>query len=187
MRAALPILILLLSACATTRSPSDHAGQGSRPLVPPASVGGEREANQIVHGAFGSREMTIDCILTVHGDKLTVIGLTALGVRAFTLHYDGRQVEVDNDLPVPAQLTPERLLADIQLVFWPASVLKPVLQKSGWQLTEPYSGTRRLKQGDKLIAEIHYGSSDPWKGKSWLVNLQYNYTLGIESNSLTAP
>jgi len=176
---------MLLSSCASLHPPSEAAN--ARPLLAPATLKGDREATQIVHGAFGARELTMHCVLTVHGDILTVVGLTALGVRAFTLHYDGKEIQVDHDLPVPPQLTPERLLADIQLVYWPLSALQPVLQKAGWQLTEPFSGTRRLRRGATLIAEIHYAAADPWNARSWLVNLQHSYTLGIESTSLTAP
>jgi len=182
MRVSLFIALLLLSACATTRAPDT----GARPLVSPAALRADRSANQIVRGAFGAREMTFNCVVTVRGDTLTVIGLTAMGVRAFTLRYDGGHIQVDNDLPVPPQLTPERLLADIQLVLWPLNALQPLLERDGWQLTE-ISGTRRLRRGDTLIAEVHYGSADPWAGRSWLVNLEHSYTLGIDSTALTGP
>ena len=127
----------------------------------------------------------MNCVVTVHGDMLTVIGLSAKGVRAFTLRYDGKQVAVENDLPVPPQLTPERLLADIQLVYWPLDALRSSLQSNGWELTEPFSGTRRLRRGATLVAEVHYDNIDPWQGRSWLVNLQYGYTLAIDSKLAT--
>jgi len=173
----------VFGGCAATRPAADA---GARPLIAPATLKSNRSANQIVRGAFGAREMTFNCVLAVRGDTLTVVGLTAMGVRAFTLRYDGRQIQVDNDLPVPPQLTPERLLADIQLVFWPLDALRPALARDGWQLTE-ISGTRRLRRGDTLVAEVHYSGADPWAGRSWLVNLEHSYTLGIDSTALTEP
>jgi hypothetical protein len=137
-----------------------------------------------VHGAFGPREMTINCVVKVQGEALTVVGLTAMGVRAFTLHYDGKTIQVDHDLPVPPQLTPERLLADIELVFWPMNALNTAFAKTDWKVSEPYSNTRRLRRGQTLVAEVHYENADPWRGRSWLANLQYGYTLGIESEPL---
>lgn len=168
----------------TTRAQA--SASGARPLVAPSALNSERAANQVVHGAFGDREMTMNCVLSVRDGVATVVGLTALGVRAFTLKYDGTNVQVENDLPVPPQLTPERLLADIQLVFWPAPALKSALSKQGWELTEPYEHTRRLKRGGKLIAEVHYDAAEPWSGRSWLVNLEHGYTLGIDSSVLPA-
>jgi hypothetical protein len=183
----LPVLLL----CACAHQPSSTHREGHRdelpPLLTPASLQAERSASQVVRGAFGAREMTFNCVLAVKGDTLTVIGLTALGVRAFTLRYDGREVAVENTLPIPEHMTPERLLSDIQLVFWPLAALQDKLNDAGWQLSEPYSGTRRLRRGDTLIAEVHYERADAWQGRSWLVNLQHGYTLGIDSTSPTAP
>jgi hypothetical protein len=180
---ALCLSFLSLCGCAQMRAggPGDA---GSRPLVSPSSLNGERAANQVVRGAFGAREMTISCVVTVRDGIFTVVGLTAMGVRAFTIRYDGNEVKVDNDLPVPPQLTAERLLADIQLVYWPLEILRSGLQRAGWQLVEPYAGARRLRRGDKIVAEIHYSGGDPWRGRSWLVNLEYGYTLSIDSNPL---
>jgi hypothetical protein len=186
MRWAIGLSLSLLQAC-THLAPAGTQGTATRPLVPPASLAADRAANQVVRGAFGEREMTFNCVLSKQGNVLTVVGLTAMGVRAFTLKYDGQTISVENNLPVPPQLTPELLLADIQLVFWPLSALQPALAAAGWQLTEPFSGTRRLRRGDTLAAEVHYDRADPWSGRSWLVNLEHSYTLGIDSTSLTAP
>jgi hypothetical protein len=186
MRWAIGLSLSLLQAC-THLAPTGTQGTATRPLVPPASLAADRAANQVVRGAFGEREMTFNCVLSKQGNVLTVVGLTAMGVRAFTLKYDGQTINVENNLPVPPQLTPELLLADIQLVFWPLSALQPALAAAGWQLTEPFSGTRRLRRGDTLAAEVHYDRADPWSGRSWLVNLEHSYTLGIDSTSLTAP
>ncbi|MBC7982859.1 MAG: DUF3261 domain-containing protein [Candidatus Obscuribacterales bacterium] len=177
------LLVLMLTACTAVRPPDTS----SRPLLAPSALRANRAGNQIVRGAFGAREITLNCVLTVRGDNLTVVGLTAMGVRAFTIRYDGRQVIVENELPIPAQLTPERLLADIQLVFWPTAALQSQFTSAGWQLTEPFANTRRLRRHDSLIAEVHYDSSDPWQGRSWLVNLEHGYTLSIESTPLAAP
>jgi hypothetical protein len=179
------VALLALYGCAHQRTPI--TSNDTRPLLAPASLQGDRSANQIVRGAFGEREMVLNCVIAVQGSALSVVGLTTMGVRAFTLRYDGQTINVQTYLPVPPQLTPERLLADIQLVYWPFSALQTELAKAGWELTEPFSGTRRLRRGDTLIAEIHYGQADPWQGRSWLVNLEHGYTLGIDSTSLTAP
>jgi hypothetical protein len=183
------LISALLCGCVQPRTKSEFTSVStdSRPLVAPGALNAERAANQVVHGAFGAREMTFNCVLSVRNETVTVIGLTALGVRAFTVRYDGNQVEVENELPVPSQLTPERLLADIQLVFWPYTALQSVLEKAGWQITEPFLHTRRLRRGDQLIAEVHYDGGDPWRGRSWLVNLEHHYTLGIDSSVLGAP
>lgn len=180
MKAVAILAALLLAACASTPpSPSS-----SRPLVSPAALGGERAANQIVRGAIGARELTISCVVTVKDGAMTVVGLNAMGVRLFTVRYDGMTVQSEKGLPTPEQLTPERLLADLQLVFWPLASLQQPLQDAGWQVSESTSGTRRLRRGDHLMAEAHYADQDPWTGRSWLVNFEYDYSLQIDSKAL---
>ncbi|HMN44775.1 MAG TPA: DUF3261 domain-containing protein [Povalibacter sp.] len=181
MKAVVVILAaLLLTACASTPT----APAPSRPLVSPATLGSERAVNQIVRGAIGAREMTINCVVTVKDGTMTVVGLSAMGVRLFTLRYDGTTVQAEKGLPTPEQLTPERLLADLQLVFWPLASLQKPLQDAGWQVSEPATGTRRLRRGDLLVAEAHYADQDPWAGRSWLVNFEYGYSLQIDSKAL---
>ena len=128
--------------------------------------------------------MTMNCVVTVKDGTMTVVGLSAMGLRVFTIRYDGKTTSVDNTLPVPPQLTPERLLADLQLVHWPLRVLQQPMQAAGWELNEPTPGTRRLRRDGRVVAEVHYAGDDPWQGRSWLVNLEHGYTLSIESRAL---
>jgi Protein of unknown function (DUF3261) len=182
-RLTLLLVATLCLGCAA--SPSQRSSPDvPRPLLPPSTLGAERAVNQIVRGAFGEREMTMNCVVTVKAGTMTIVGLSAMGVRIFTIKYDGRTTSVDNSLPVPAQLTPERLLADLQLVFWPADTLVEPLREGGWQVSESAPGTRRLRRDARLVAEVHYASADPWAGRTWLVNIEHGYTLSIESKSL---
>jgi hypothetical protein len=176
-------VVVLLAGCGThTTQPA--TGDGSRPLLAPVTLGSARAVNQIVRGALGERELTMNCVVTVKDGVMSIVGLSALGVRLFTIKYDGQATTIDNALPIPPQLTPERLLADLQLVFWPLDALKQPLATAGWQVSEPTPGTRRLRHATQLVAEVHYASTDPWSGRSWLVNLEHGYTLNIDSKSL---
>ena len=114
---------------------------------------------------------------------MSVIGLNAVGVRLFTLRYDGQQVTEEKSFPVPEALTPRRLLADIQLVFWPLAPLQDALRPAGYEVSEPAPGTRRLRRAGRLIAETHYAGADPWVSRSWLSNFEFGYSLQIDSQA----
>lgn len=180
-RRLLPMLASVLLAGGCTSLPVRDAP--SRPLLAPSTLGADRAVSQVVRGAFGDREATLQCAVSVQGEEMTVVGLTTLGVRAFTLRYDGRAISNEQKLPAPSQLTPERLIADLQLVFWPLSALTDPLQAAGWDVTEPFAGTRRLRRAGRLVAEVHYDGEDPWRGRAWLANLEHDYTLSIESQA----
>jgi hypothetical protein len=151
--------------------------------VAPASLGADRVVNQVVRGAFGARELTFNCVVTVKDGAMTLVGLSSVGMRLFTIRYDGHDVQSEMT-PAMQGLQAERLVADMQLVFWPLSSLEKPMREAGWQLSEPASGIRRLRHGDQLIAEAHYGSEDPWSGRSWLVNFEFGYSLQIDSQAL---
>jgi hypothetical protein len=173
--------LLMLVACASMAPVKDPA---PRPLVAPASLGGDRVVNQVVRGAFGARELTLNCVVTVKDGVVTLVGLNALGVRLFTIRYDGNTVQSEAAPAMSGPLMPERLLADLQLVYWPLASLSKSLTTVGLQVSEPAPGVRRLRRGEQLVAEAHYSTSDPWSGRSWLVNFELGYSLQIDSQAL---
>jgi len=175
------IALLVLGACVST--PPDPAGP-ARPLVAPATLGADRIVNQVVRGAFGSRDLTFNCVVTVMDGAITLVGTNSLGLRLFTIRYDGKTVQSEMAPAMHEPLLSEQLLADLQLVFWPSRTLMEPLRQAGWQLTEPAPGIRRLRRGEQLVAEAHYSSADPWSGRSWLVNFEFGYSLQIDSQAL---
>jgi hypothetical protein len=172
----------LLAGCAGVARQAP-ASAPQRPLAAPAAVG-ERSVSQVVRGAVGARDIVLHCVVSARDGTLSVVGLNALGVRLFTVNYDGERVQATQATGVPEQLTPELLLADLQLVFWPLPALADKLRPAGYELSEPLPGTRRLRRGDRLVAEVHVAGPDPWSGRSWLVNLEYGYSLQIDSKPL---
>jgi hypothetical protein len=179
------LVLLALGACAVTPAKLvNSAGATPRPLVAPATLGSDRVVNQVVRAAYGARELTFNCVVTVKDGSMTLVGLNSLGIRLFTIRYDGTRVEAETAPAMQGPLMPERLLADLQLVFWPLASLEKPMRDGGWQLSEPSPGTRRLRRGELLIAEAHYGTQDAWSGRSWLVNFEHGYSLQIDSQAL---
>jgi len=175
------LALLGLGACA---SAPPRSATSPPPLVAPASLGSDRVVNQVVRAAFGARELTFNCVVTVKDGTMTLVGLNSLGVRLFTIRYDGKAVQSEAAPAMSGPLVPERLLADLQLVYWPLPSLAQPMAVAGWQLSEPATGLRRLRRGEQLVAEAHYSSEDPWSGRSWLVNFEFGYSLQIDSQAL---
>jgi hypothetical protein len=185
LRIALSILLALtLGACASISGrPTPGA---TLPLLPPASLGATHVAQQVLHVAFGAQDATINVVLTVSPQQLQVIGLNAVGMRLFTLEYDGATLKAERAPGLPEQVDPARILADLQLAYWPLPALQAAAQGSDWQITEPYAGTRRLRRGGRLIAEVHYADRTPWEGRVWLANYEVGYSLAVQSSRLDA-
>jgi hypothetical protein len=151
-----------------------------QPLVPPAAAA-PHAVRQRLRAMVGDREIALDCVVEVTTDRVTVIGLLPAGNRVFSVRYDGNRVEQERTPQVPEQVQPEQLLADVQLVFWPAESMQAAFGAGPWSLVQPDARTRRLLRDGRLVAEVHYGDADPWRGRSWLVNLERGYALIVDS------
>lgn len=182
-------LIAMLAVCSASCA-NNPPGQEKAPavsswqLLPPSTLGAARQVNQRLHAAYGEREISLDCVVSVNAEHLTVIGLVPGGPRMFTIDYDGRTVSAQRSTGVPEALQPELLLNDLQLTLWPRSALQQALEHTSWAVAEPDPRTRRLTRDGRLVAEVHYATADPWTGRAWLVNFDRGYSITIDSQPL---
>jgi acetyl-CoA acetyltransferase len=169
------LCLVLLAGCAT------HVQHAAKvPLASPAGLSA-RSASQVIHAVYGARSMTLSTAIQLDAGSLKVVGVTATGQRLFTVSWNGAAVSAQKSAFVPDAVDPERVLADVQLALWPLPAVQEAFGKAGLEVTEPFAGVRRLRRGDALVAEVHYASADPWNGRLWFVNFQYDYSLTIDT------
>ena len=174
------LLLLTLTACSGL--PLQQAA--TFPPLAPATLGTPRSTLQLLHGAFGDRELAFQCVVEATPRQLTLVGLGAQGQRWFSLRHDGTSLAVETSPLAPAALEPRRVLADLQLLLWPLTALQQAFVGTRWQVSEPVAATRRLWRNGRLIAEVHYTGADPWQGHAWLSNFEFGYSLAVESQPL---
>ncbi len=171
--------ILLLAACA--HAPREEAGPAPRALAPVSAVS-PRSASQVIHAAYGERAATLRTALEVSATGMKLVGVTATGQRLFTASYDCQAVSAERGAFVPADIQPERVLADMQLALWPLPALQEALAPA-YDVAEPFRGVRRLKRDGRLVAEVHYTGDDPWAGRLWLVSFEHGYSLTVDTTT----
>lgn len=187
------LLFAALSGCASrpVLPPLDAAGGtgteagAALPLLSPASLGQERQVQQQLRGEFGERTFSLRCVVSVDARQLQVIGVTAMGLRAFTLRYDGERLDEQRSPQVPDALQAASLLNDLQLVLWPLPALQRAWSAAGVEVSEPWPGTRRLLRAGRLLAEVHY-ATDGWEGRVWLRHFDRPYSLFIVGSRMGA-
>lgn len=179
------LLTLLLGGCALgAATPVRNGAEAvSPPFAPlsPASYGGSVQLEQVLHAAYGARESTLQCFVDISPERLTVVGVTALGQRVFSIEFDGNTLKAERAPFAPAQVSPERILGDLQFAFWPLAAVQAAVANSDWRISEPRSGLRRLQHGDTLVAETHHSAGNGIPARLWLTNLRDGYTLDIET------
>ena len=181
-RSLIAATVLLASACAheqaVQRAPEIF------PVLPPSTLGAERSAQQVLSVSYRDQEATLSVVLNVTQTHLQAIGLNAVGVRLFTIDYDGAQLKTEKLPGLPAQIDAQRMLADLQLALWPLTALQAATNNTTYSIGEPVAGTRRVKRSGKLYEEVHYSGADPWSGKLWLSNYEFGYSIAVESAPL---
>jgi hypothetical protein len=191
---AVPLLVVvLLAGCAHT-APTAGSSPDVVPPIPasnapaprifaPPSALSPRSASQVIHAAYGSRVATLRMAVQIDSAGLKVVGVTATGMRLFSASFDGERVSAERSPFVPKEVSPERVLADMQLALWPLASLRNVYADSGQTISEPLPGVRRVLSGNRLVAEVHYASDDPWTGRLWFVNFEFGYSLTIDTTT----
>src|SRR5262245_24188624 len=178
-RALFVLGISILAGCAV---PTHQPGRVGLKLSP-AALGESSSLQQHLTVERNGTIDELDIALEVDRQRLDLVGLT-LGQRVLTLSYDGQVLNSWRHPLFPAVVRSEDILEDLQLVLWPADVVREALP-GGWRIEE--SGLRRtLLRDDMPVMVIDYSGQPRWIGKIQLSNLRYHYRLTIQSVS-TAP
>ena len=167
------VLGAVLCGCAPA-SPRIVLGEVPLLRLSPASLGRELALQQHLQVGVGERGQAVDALLEVDAKELR-LGMQALGQSAMTLRWDGSKLDEQRADWLPPVLNGERVLFDLQLVLWPAAVIREALP-AGWSLREA-GGERQLWQGETEVVSVAY----PGQNHAVLTQQRDHYRLDIES------
>lgn len=183
-RSRLSLVVALLAACAAPALSTDDipiARAATFDLLTPASLGHAIALDQMVEVRAGESVTSMHCALEVESDQLRLVGLTAFGAAAFSLTLDERGLRVEQRMGGQVPADPRQILADLQLVLWPAL---PSLE--GLRVVERSTAegrVRELVRGEVTVVRIHYGPGLPWDAPLRLEHLERGYTLTVDTLS----
>ena len=191
-------LCIVLTSCAgsPTKSPNASAEYMPNLRLSPASFGQSLTLLQRltaqplnVHDIDTARQsdlgattmqarQSLEAVLQIDAEQVQLVGL-ALGQRVLTLSFDGNTLNEQRHPLMPAAVNGERILRDVQLVYWPAAAIRAELPPE-WTLIE--TPLRRvLMKNDVLAVEIIYSADPAWAGRVEFLNQRQHYQLLIES------
>lgn len=165
------LLCVLVAACATPTALI-------RPL-PPAALGRSVTVHQQITAHFHGHSRSLQVVLRVAPDNLTMIGLTAIGQRLFTLAWNGDRLSLSGKMENMQHVPAQRVLADLELAYWPLDALRSALTGPDMRL-EQLGSTRTLWQGNKLLWIAIRGSGKPWHRKITIYNARAGYRLDVQ-------
>lgn len=179
-------LLSMLTACSIT--PHQFA-LPSRALAAPDAVPA-REFQQVLIAHYNGREAKMLVAGRISAIAIDLSAMTPQGAPLFTVHFDGKTAQIDKQIGVPDGLSPQSILEDLQLVYWPTEQLNQLwaaADASAWQVQNSAQG-RELALKEKSIISVS-SAADPWSGTVELQHHVYGYHLTITtiSQKLTPP
>lgn len=159
-RAAALAAALLLAGCSHSTDTKETRPQawlqpGTKVTLPPPGISPAVSSQQLLTGSFNGQTQSLLVMLNADAHKVTLAGLSSVGIRLFLATYDETGIHTEQSIVVPQLPPASQVLADVMLSHWPISAWQPQLPK-GWTLTD--NGDRRelRNAGGKLVTEIVY-------------------------------
>ena len=151
---------LLLAGCSHSTDTKETRPQawlqpGTRVTLPPPGISPAVSSQQLLTGSFNGQTQSLLVMLNADAHKVTLAGLSSVGIRLFLATYDETGIHTEQSIVVPQLPPASQVLADVMLSHWPISAWQPQLPK-GWTLTD--NGDRRelRNASGKLVTELVY-------------------------------
>lgn len=120
MRQCVGLVLLVLLGCGGAQTvalpPQDPAS--TVVLLPTEELGQSFMAQQKLEGRYGERDFSLDVVLQLVSGKLTLVGLTPFGTRAFVLEQEGTEVRLEKYVDRELPFDPRYVLDDVHRVFF---------------------------------------------------------------------
>lgn len=151
---------LLLAGCSHSTDTQETRPQawlqpGTRVTLPPAGIRPAVSSQQLLTGSFNGQTQSLLVMLNADAHKVTLVGLSSVGIRLFLATYDETGIHTEQSIVVPQLPPASQVLADVMLSHWPISAWQPQLPK-GWTLTDTGDRRELRNASGKLVTEIVY-------------------------------
>ena len=141
IRLAAVMMALLLAGCSHTTNRDDARPQawlqpGTRVTLPPPGITPAIRAQQLLTGSFKGQTQSLLVMLNADGDKVTLAGLSSVGIRLFLTTYDNTGIHTEQSVVMPQLPPASQVLADVMLSHWPLSARRELRNPEGKLVTE---------------------------------------------------
>lgn len=185
---ALLCALLLLAGCSMLRPDTDSENQpvvrawlkpGVSVILPAPGITPAVNVQQLLTGSFHGETQSLLVLLSADEQKITLAGLSSLGIRLFLLTYDQYGIHTEQSLIVPELPPASQVLADVMLSHWPVSAWRTRLP-TGWTLLDQ-GDTRELRdENQRLISKITYQQQAEQRKPIRIDQYAFHYHIAIQ-------
>ncbi|EKO0918095.1 DUF3261 domain-containing protein [Salmonella enterica] len=151
----------------------------ARVTLPKPGISPAVNSQQLLTGSFNGQTQSLLVMLNADDKKLTLAGLSSVGIRLFLVTYDEKGLHTEQSIVVPQLPPASKVLADVMLSHWPISEWQPLLPK-GWTLIDKGDKRELRNARGTLVSEIIYLQR---KGKREPVSIEqhaFKYHITIQ-------
>lgn len=152
---------LLLAGCSHSTQNTDGARPqawlqpGTKVTLPAPGITPAVNSQQLLTGTFNGQSQSLLVMLNADAHKITLAGLSSVGIRLFLATYDEKGIRTEQSIVVPQLPPASQVLADVMLSHWPLSAWQTQLPK-GWTLQDKGDRRELRNASGKLVTEIVY-------------------------------
>lgn len=128
---------------------------GARVTLPAPGISPAVNSQQLLTGTFHGQTQSLLVMLNADNKKITLAGLSSVGIRLFLVTYDEKGLHTEQSIIVPQLPPASQVLADVMLSHWPIAVWRQQLP-AGWTLSDKGDRRELRNANGKLITAIVY-------------------------------
>lgn len=177
------VSLLIFVGCAVPAGREEAPNKHDFLVLTPQSLGRNLTLSQLVTGRYDGRTYRARYEIDVAGDRLTIAGLSPIGLTLFTLVQQGESVSVDSRVGAAPTFDPRYTLFDLYLTYWPENAVRAALEINGMTLEKSASGKTRIVRdgGGRKVATVRHPSDDAPGGQIVIEHFDRPYNLTITS------
>ncbi len=172
--------VIALSGCASRFEPeTDDFGGWHLPF---AAV----EVTQLLKGSYGSKKFAFQIALSLEEERLSLIGIDAVGRRAFTVKWDKNGLHSEKASWLPDALKAEHILDDLMLAYWPIEALN----RPSDRIVEGQYKRQVTRNGVAWVTITWFNKGtgltegDRWQGRAVIENHHRSYRIEVQSQRI---
>ena len=181
MRILYIFLVFVLVGCSspnTLKQPNAWLKPGVSARLPSASFGHVFTEQQLLTANVNGKSYSLIALLDVNGERLSLAGLSSLGVRLFLLNYDKQGIHTEQSMMLPELPPAEQVLSDIMLSYWPVESWVPNLPK-GWTLIDDELARELRDEQKQLVSVVTYQLAEDKRIPVTIDNNVFGYQIMI--------
>jgi hypothetical protein len=171
----------LLSGCSLTAKNDLHQAwlkPGVQVKLPEPKTVVPIKRQQYLTVTVNGQSDSLLTMLDAENDRLTLAGLSPLGIRLFKVSYSADAVDVEQSIVLP-QLPPiNQVVADIMLSYWPVNDWRPLLPQ-GWSLNDEENKRLLRDDSNQIVTEINYRTQDGQREPISIAQYAFHYHISI--------